>query len=376
MGLHLPVQPDSWTQVAEIADEALAREWARQDLDEDGWADHPWLDPPPARAEALLREVQAILEQRMGPIQTGEWPGHDPRLLQDCGPELERAAVLLRWVRPCLEGQPAWRWGILMARLRFLASRMRGAFPGMERFLRPGLRLREPWAWKALRRELRHRPPRPGAGRQAVATWLSRACARHMLRNPEIAELLRLHGDTVLSLDAADLAEASDHRLRQRLADLQARLQRAGSARPQPPPAGSPPGELEDGAEAVVHLPAPASRELRAPATVLESTRGRRLLLIGNRQDSHLRSTLQRLLQAELEVAVCDWRRIQGVILRIRRRSVDLVLVATGFVGHDTWRAVSRACRQAGVPCVNANRARPASVLRALERDLGLVGKP
>ncbi|MEO0324440.1 MAG: hypothetical protein AAF447_15875, partial [Myxococcota bacterium] len=81
-----------------------------------------------------------------------------------------------------------------------------------------------------------------------------------------------------------------------------------------------------------------------------------------------------------VELAWCDGspRRIEAEAKAIASGKYDLVLAATGFASHSTDRALREASRKAAVPYSRVFKGRPASVLRALQRDVapGALSSP
>lgn len=113
------------------------------------------------------------------------------------------------------------------------------------------------------------------------------------------------------------------------------------------------------------------------PEKVLASTRGKRDLFVSNRADGELQARLDALLEfGALEWAEASPRRNASAVEAIAAGSYDLVLGATGFLGHKDDGQLARACRCAGVPFIRADKGRPGAVIRALSRDRSHLSEP
>lgn len=99
---------------------------------------------------------------------------------------------------------------------------------------------------------------------------------------------------------------------------------------------------------------------------------GMTTLVISNRSDPELESKLADKLGLDITWAICDIRRAQAQAQAIRRNKYDLVIGQTGFMGHGIEVIIAQAAKDAEVPYIRADKARPTSTALALIRDLGL----
>jgi hypothetical protein len=127
---------------------------------------------------------------------------------------------------------------------------------------------------------------------------------------------------------------------------------------------------LDDGAE-------PASRVSSLPEDllmrVLAHTGDKRVVFVSNREDPDLRRKLsETFVFAGLDWCCCGPLLVESLKKKIGSGAYDMVLCATGFLGHRVDSALSHACRKAGIRFVRVNKGRPLACLMALARDLGL----
>lgn len=103
------------------------------------------------------------------------------------------------------------------------------------------------------------------------------------------------------------------------------------------------------------------------------SVRGRRALMVGGDPREPNRQRLERAFG----FASLDWpeiagpRRVDAVVARIKRKTVDVVLVLAGFVDHKQAEPIVAAAKEAGVVWALADGYGTASVKSGLERFLG-----
>ncbi len=117
-----------------------------------------------------------------------------------------------------------------------------------------------------------------------------------------------------------------------------------------------------------------AAHALDALASLVRArTQGRKALFVSNREDPELGVRLTDLLG--ISITWCDGslRRVQAQCERIKGKSYDLILSATGFQVHGVDSALARAAGGAGVPYVRVNRGRPVACVQAIAREFGIV---
>jgi hypothetical protein len=100
---------------------------------------------------------------------------------------------------------------------------------------------------------------------------------------------------------------------------------------------------------------------------------GKTALFVSNRPDPKLEQVLEEALGVDLDWCEHRPRRVQAAAERIRHRRYGLIIVATGFVGHDVDQILSRAAGSVGVPYIRADRGRVLGTIRAIARVTGLV---
>jgi hypothetical protein len=99
---------------------------------------------------------------------------------------------------------------------------------------------------------------------------------------------------------------------------------------------------------------------------------GNKALFVSNRDDPNLQRAVERAFGVTLDWCDGSPRRLQSAVTRIEQGSYDLVIGATGFMDHGTERAVSPACKNAGVPYARAYRGRTLACARAIATAVGL----
>ena len=147
---------------------------------------------------------------------------------------------------------------------------------------------------------------------------------------------------------------------RRHWASLDALLDERPSARKQPHVKKSRPDEASDEARTI------------DPAWPLwPLVRGRNVLMIGGDPREVNRERLERLFElGSLEWAEPGPRRVQGIVQRIQRRTIDIVVVVKGFVDHAVSEPVVAAAKDAGVAWVIADRYGVVAMKLAFERFL------
>lgn len=106
---------------------------------------------------------------------------------------------------------------------------------------------------------------------------------------------------------------------------------------------------------------------------LLPLTRGRHGVLVGGDPREPNRERLERLFQLQcLEWPdVAGPRKVDALIERIRRRSIDIVIVLRGFIDHKQSEPVIAAAKESGVAWVLADGYGSAAIKAGLERFLG-----
>ena len=360
--------PQTWARVATLAAEALRAVEAEETAagwDEDGWADRSLTLPPPPDPEGHLGAIAAEIELEGGPLD-----GPQPKGGTVPPPaSLERWARRLRWLRGSTGHDP--RWGAIAGRLRFWTQKVNG-FSTAAEYLDPAYR--PPRSWSSLfeaseqrKQEVRtlelviRSVPSVSADDGTLLAWLDRALPLTSAHQNTILQACAGLHERILGIDDSRLGEA-DRRIRRRLLKLKQAIA----------------GRNEAPANVVVALPEPPTSQEEPPESevlpgeILALTKGKRALFVGNRADGTLQERLLALLELErLEWSEATPRRVDAAVEAIASRAYDLVLGATGFMGHKYDARISRACKGAGVPYVRADRARPGAVVRALSREFG-----
>lgn len=353
-----------WRAVADAAAQALRRteaEDSSEGRDAHGWADAASLLPRPSDPEGLFADLLAEVEEAGGEVR-GKQPQGQPA---PDGARLLAWSQQARWLRGAVEGE---RWGALVGRLRYW-SQLGPTGHASREVLDPGYRPQRKWSTELLSAEEQERRgrelstvlaavPQPGAEREAVIGWLLQALPLTTDFADAIAASAAPHRTSIESVQESELPGA-DRRIRRRLQ----RLKKALSGEATQPPAAI------DAAPEAPELELDSNTTI--PDAILERTAGRRVLFVSNRTEVDLQERLIELYRfgalAWEEVAP---RRIAAAVQAIASGSYDLVLGATGFMGHVDDNQLARACRSAGIPYVRVDKGKPTGVRLALERDL------
>lgn len=363
--------PETWAEVAEMAEEAHARLREQQSAlgyDEDGWADRSRTYPPPEDPEGLLESIVAEVEACGAPLGDRQPREGAP----PAAGNLIRWAQYLRWLRG--SGVEAVRWGALAGRLRFWAQ-ISPDGKAASRILDPAHRPARSWRSVVQRLEEEEEEirilaevlaavPDPSAGTAALVAWLDRALPLTGNHQQAIVEACRPHRETILALPEERWAE-KERRIRRRFQKLRQALASPCAERPPAPGAIPMTNGAAERADGI------AEEAEAVPEEVLVRTRGKRALFVSNRTDNTLQDRLDTLLCLDsLEWAEATPRRIDAAVEAIAAGTYDLVVGATGFLNHTDDGRLARACRGAGVPYIRADRGRAGAVLRAIARDL------
>jgi hypothetical protein len=96
---------------------------------------------------------------------------------------------------------------------------------------------------------------------------------------------------------------------------------------------------------------------------------GKIALFICNRNDRRLERKLETELGLEVDWCVLGPRRMRSAAHKVRAGHYDLVIIATGFVGHSVEHVIGKAAKSVGVPIVRAGRGRLWATAEALYRS-------
>lgn len=365
--LNSAEQVETWADAAALAAARLAREevdGARKGLDADGWHDTPFtLQPRPTPAQATSLLAQA--EQRLAPF--ADVTTRDTQLVSEEGAGLLQIARLLRWLRGSVDRE---RWGTAVGVVRRTMFGCHEHGAAIKQATSAEHRSQTPWGYLAgvCQPEAKppEKPPTIETSDDDLLAWLISAFAR--LANPEIAALLCNHDtrfvDRIVALNEREPKHA-ERNVRSRLnklATLALKSRAAGASQPGATPL--PPAERE-----------PAESGIFIDPRILVHTRGRRALLVSNRNDRQLAALYEELFGFRIDIeSGDDVRKIQAACERIGNGSYDFVLNASGFSLHTTDGLLAKAARGRAI-YVRVERGRPVACAQALARDLGLEGE-
>ncbi len=375
--------PSSWTEAADLAERLLEEGLP-------GWADHAD-DHAPAQPDALVAEAMARLDDLLGADARPNHPGCR-RAIDEvvCSPDLFDAlttvARRLRWARPYVLDGAAW--GRQFGRLRWVLERHLPQRPqGLVAALDPQYGPLRSWAHELgldlqtqarsdKRLRLQRSLPTVSQEVEALAAWFHEAAA--CFDAPELADLLAPHADVFCRIAAPERYPGKSlGTVRSRFTSVCKRLESKGAAsadamsRPAPPQ----PDAVTIDAEAIVAVELTAVSEVEAKETEQARARviGLRALVVGNRADPTLESTL--IKRFGLKAAdFCDGTKLRvlnNACERVRSGSVDVVLLVTGFIGHTVEQMVRKAAKGRQIGIVRADKGRPGQMARAILRDLG-----
>lgn len=367
-------QPRSWTDLAACALKEIALLRSKRGVDEDGWADAQALLPRHHNPEAALRDIAARLKNLMH-VMDPEGIMEHRRLVIDptTGKELMDMAKRLRWLRGAVQDTVLWAQS--MGHLRLIA------WNGVRDL--PALRdqLSEDWVpgqgtWAAAcgqdpRKKVRQRQrkdfhasrPQAACTDKELQAWVAKGLA--VLTAEELLACVEAFKERILKLNDTWLTVRGQRtKLRKVQSAMRTGLDDAMLAAD---------GEGTDEAH---ELPVEPSCGAVAGASsealrqrVLPFTRGKRLLLVSNRNDQELAELLcERLEAAEVKLTSIDDHRLQTAAERIRNGSYALVLCATGFISHGAEGVIRDACTSGCIDYVRVGKGRPSTALRCLDR--------
>lgn len=374
---ELPFRSDavlhSWGDVVDLASQMLdrmEREDAAHGRDDYGWSDGDALSPPPADADAMLREVVAGIEAIAGSAET-----FPPRESPDAK-LLARWVARLRWLRGALVDGATWAYAL--GRCRHWAERDRVKYAEVTAMLDPSYRPEAAWSTifasqgkdrerrKLVKEVLSCAPAvKEHPGRPVLLAWLHRALPLADTHHKQIVELMTPFRAELAAIDASAV-EGFDRRLRRRFSLLQRDLGADVAELPDASDVGQP--ESGDAVAEVIE-----SVESPFLVAVRGRTHGSRALFISNRNDPMLQDRLLRVLEfSELDWCEADVKRTQAAEQKVAAGAYDFVLAATGFLSHSVDGRLAKVCRTHEVPYVRVERGRPMTCVRSLARDLGI----
>lgn len=367
-----------WGDVAEAAAAELESQF---ESGEGGWADEGCLHPPHPDAEGMLNRIANLLVELTGNLEHPPQAGSELAgggLAPERTQELANLAEHLRWLRGGVAD--AWRWGLLMGRLRWICDSLpRDQARDLLRALDPSWAPNETWAERfefdpekralqEARREHLRNAPRPGESAGVLLAWILRA-GEIKIDASRIARELEPVREETLGIDEALKANLG-RRERRRLRRVQDLL-RGVSALDAEEGEAQPEDAVPDKAEA----PAPLDELM---PQILLRTRGRTALFVANRSDVELDRELIRTFEfLDLDrVDATQPGKLQSAVERVAQRHYEVVLSATGFQSHSAESKLKRVVREADVLYVSVNRGRRGACIRALARELGLIQRP
>jgi hypothetical protein len=371
-------KPLTWTAVAECALVEVARVLAEGKVDEDGWADHQALEPRHSNPDALLHDIGSRLRTLL-PCLDGD-PRHQHRTLARNpahAKELMEMAKRLRWLRGSVNDETLW--AECMGKLRHLAWDANKELPGLAEVLdEHWVPTQGTWARacgqdpqkkarQKKRKSFHESRPNLTCSDEELQRWLRSGLA--VMTAPELREPVLPFAERISGWDVRWLKERSERTKFRKLVSLFCSAEPASAAVP------ATDDETEELAEqSVAETSARSARSDEQEAIrqrVLKWTRGQRILLVNNRSDPALLEALKSELEAEeVDGVSIDDRRLLTAAERVRNRSYDIVLCATGFMSHKAEGKIHEACNAAEVPYVRVGKGRLVTVIRRLGQTL------
>ena len=368
-----------WSDVHYDCCQLIQRIMAVESTDEFGWSDTDKLLPYPATPNDRLAQVDSELNKMSG-TWTGEKGIHKfpeaNELNQKSRLALTRLAKMLRWLRGACSSDPLW--GKLMGKMRFLESKI----PGKKLFQKTltggftphektwAAELNEKPIAKKKRRErsqlIKNSPTKTDDANFHV-TWIHRA-GEH-LDWEEIAALLI--NSSILEHHPNLLQIADNRKERRNFPKIQKRIESGDSDPEICTRLDKEALETQSNLKAEkAPRPKYSDDQFRFAKT---QTKGKRILFVNNRADHYLKTQLELAFEpGELKWCSCD-KELENTIRSIETTDYDLILVATGFLGHDSDIRIRKAAKKAGSKYISVNKGRPLACCRAINRDLNKV---
>lgn len=383
--------PTKWEDTVEIVNDEL-EDLAESPRDPYGWGDLGRCLPAPPDADAVLEEAVAKIEDVLGPLS--EEPDRkkssmSKHQIAESVEELVLAAHLLRWCRQ--EVSDSERWGRAMGLLRWAARNLRDhGDAGDALRLTLSDEFQPTVSWAALlgrdpevkrknrvRRDVMNKLPRAESLEEDIMDWLVNAFT--VLTNPQIAKItVPVHGQ-ILQFTDVDFADA-DRNARSRLRKLQKIIRRGMDTSNVALPEDDEDEDDEGSNEGSAGPTKKKKKKVVDPATLLlervqEYTAGKRILFVGNRDDTRLKKELEQDLHGEVTIKSVNSKREKVVVDAVTADKFDLVLVASSFVGHNVMNNVCRKAKAEGIPAVRVSKGRRAATVRALARAFNITAQ-
>ena len=368
-----------WSDVHYDCCQVIQRYMAVESTDDFGWADTEKLSPYPATPNDRLAQVDSELKKLSG-TWTGEKGIHKfpeaNELNQKSRLALTRLAKLLRWLRGACSSDPLW--GKLMGKMRFLESKISGK-KLFQKILTGGFTPHEKtWAAelneKPIAKKKRHErsqliknSPTKTDDTNFHVTWIHRA-GEH-LDWKEIAALLI--NSSILEHHSDLLQIAVNRKERRNFPKIQKRIESGDS---DPEICTRLDKEVLETQSYLKAEKAPRAKYSEDQFLFAKTqTKGKRILFANNRADHNLKTQLELAFEpGELKWCSCD-KELENTIRSIETTDYDLILVATGFLGHDSDIRIRKAAKKAGSKYISVNKGRPLACCRAINRDLNKV---
>ncbi|MFM8386301.1 MAG: hypothetical protein ACKOCB_05705 [Planctomycetia bacterium] len=375
-------RPETWRDLEHAAVEALEQHETKgvaSGWDEFGWCDAGELEPGPSDPGDMLKQlVEELDAMTLPPVRAAEAELHAntyrARIKPGVHPPeavLKDLAGKLRWLRGHVDDFAIW--GAAMGRLRWLAQECKVACVPLFPQHRPGGKWTVVLGYQKRQRrqqfvELAASVPAADSPAGVIEAWLGKVFGlEDAVTKDELERLCRPLRERLANIPEREFGNRSARRrYRRLLASLGLRVQGASAASE----AESPVVELA--AEPVAPRRPPGAELLINPLRA--HTKGKRVLVVSNRQD-HERDELLRRELGFVEVDACSIEpaRVDNKARAVRGGGYDLVLAATGFLPHKIDGVLAKACRARGVPYVRINRGRLGQALLHLARHFGLT---
>jgi len=327
LNLSLAHERPSWWDVGEAAEAEFARSTSAP-RDVHGWSDTAALPPPPTRPTERFETTLVELDAAFSEFEGAESKASVPTAVEL---KLVGAARVLRWVRTVVDPRA---WGRAMGRLRRAAhERELSRLAAVLRpdYVPPGLSWFRELGSRQAKTPVRVAPLPAEVTLESLVEWLRTEGVR--LDGPTLRGQVGVHAALLEGAELTALLPGPDFRsLRRKLDDRRSHVRTVQTALEEQTPAEVAP----DDAGLVPEEPGPVER---ARALI----KGRKVLLVTNRDDSLLRGQLEEAFGIELEIASVEHiREVQNAAERVGKGSYDLVFLATSFMCHKSEAVIAR----------------------------------